>query len=275
MAVRWTPMMAIECTALVVLWLVIGAINRHYLWTAYLPGCALGLTLCSLQGYFEHAAGTTSHYGRLYNLLFFNDGYHVEHHRRPTLHWSKLQADSRRESRSSRWPPVLRWLEWLAIWRRPLNGLEAVVLYVPWLQRVVLRMHGRALSQGPRRCRRPRPHHRGGRRPLSTDRAAAASDLPPCHHYGDRRERRASRAREALLPDDVRAEQRVFDGRTTVDADLVVIPLAFVGDREAIYAHPPAPLVLVHDWIWRPRGRTLPISLFLLKRLNVIVRHAS
>ena len=274
-AVCWTPMMAIECTALVVLWLVIGASDRHYLWTAYLPGCALGLTLCSLQGYFEHATGTTSHYGRLYNLLFFNDGYHAEHHRRPTLHWSKLQADPRREPRSSRWPPVLRWLEWLAIWRRPLNGLEAVVLWVPWLQRLVLRLHGRALCKA----------------------LAAVGDLGRitvvggglfprtalllraiCPHATitviDANAAHLARAK-AFLPDDVRAEQGVFDGRTTVDADLVVIPLAFVGDREAIYTHPPAPLVLVHDWIWRPRGRTLPISLFLLKRLNVIVRHAS
>ena len=45
--------------------------------TVYLPGWALGLGLCFLQGHYEHAGGTTSHYGRLYNLLFFNDGYHV------------------------------------------------------------------------------------------------------------------------------------------------------------------------------------------------------
>lgn len=53
----------------------------------YLPGWALGLGLCWLQGYYEHASGTTSHYGRVYNFLFFNDGYHVEHHARPGQHW--------------------------------------------------------------------------------------------------------------------------------------------------------------------------------------------
>ena len=38
-------------------------------------------------------------------------------------------------------------------------------------------------------------------------------------------------------------------------ADLVVIPLAFRGDRTALYRRPPAPLLVVHDWLWRARGR--------------------
>ena len=44
--------------------------------------------------------------------------------------------------------------------------------------------------------------------------------------------------------------------QTTPDEpDLVVIPLAFVGDRESVlYRAPPAPRVLVHDWIWRRRA---------------------
>jgi len=274
LAVRWTARMAIECAMLVALWVVIGTVSPRYLWTAYLPGCALGLALCSLQGHFEHAGGTTSYYGRLYNLLFFNDGYHVEHHRRPTLHWTKLCVDASREAAPSRWPPILRWLESLAIWRGALNGLEQMVLYVPWLQRVVLRVHGRALRKA----------------------LAAVGDLSRIVVVGgglfprsalllravfphatitvvDASAAHLSRAR-ALLPPGVRIEHAVFDGRTTLDADLVVIPLAFVGDREAIYTHPPAPIVFVHDWIWRPRGRTHPISIFLLKRLNVIVRHA-
>jgi hypothetical protein len=35
---------------------------------------AAGLGLCQLHGYFEHARGTTSHYGRLYNTLFSTTG---------------------------------------------------------------------------------------------------------------------------------------------------------------------------------------------------------
>ena len=55
-------------------------------------------------------------------------------------------------------------------------------------------------------------------------------------------------------------------------ADLVVLPLAFDGDRDAIYAHPPAPVVVVHDWIWRRRGEGYVVSFLLLKRLNLVRR---
>ena len=52
--------------------------------------------------------------------------------------------------------------------------------------------------------------------------------------------------------------------------DLVVIPLAYVGDRAALYRRPPAPAVLVHDWLWRRRGESRVVSLLLLKRLNLV-----
>ena len=54
--------------------------------------------------------------------------------------------------------------------------------------------------------------------------------------------------------------------------DLLVIPLSFDGDRSALYAHPPAPLVIVHDWIWRKRGDSRIVSVALLKRVNLVHR---
>ena len=54
--------------------------------------------------------------------------------------------------------------------------------------------------------------------------------------------------------------------------DVLVIPLSFDGDRAALYAHPPAPIVLVHDWIWRKRGDSRIVSLALLKRVNLVRR---
>jgi len=54
--------------------------------------------------------------------------------------------------------------------------------------------------------------------------------------------------------------------------DLVVIPLAFDGDREALYVRPPARAVIVHDWIWRKRGVSCVVSVALLKRVNLICR---
>jgi hypothetical protein len=54
-------------------------------------------------------------------------------------------------------------------------------------------------------------------------------------------------------------------------ADLVAVPLAFRGDRAALYRRPPARLLAVHDWIWRVRGyRGVVVSWWLLKRLNLV-----
>jgi hypothetical protein len=56
------------------------------------------------------------------------------------------------------------------------------------------------------------------------------------------------------------------------DCDLTVIPLCLDGARAAVYRNPPSPAVLVHDWIWRRRGVGAPVSVALLKRLNLVRR---
>ncbi len=63
-----------------------------------------------------------------------------------------------------------------------------------------------------------------------------------------------------------------FEGRPPCDVDALVIPLALVGDRSAIYRDPPARFVFVHDWIWKRNRncRSEVISWLLLKRLNVV-----
>src|SRR5207247_492273 len=52
--------------------------------------------------------------------------------------------------------------------------------------------------------------------------------------------------------------------------DLLVIPLAYVGDRRAVYENPPARHVIVHDWIWRRCGKSEVVSELLLKRINLV-----
>jgi hypothetical protein len=69
--------------------------------------------------------------------------------------------------------------------------------------------------------------------------------------------------------DKVEFEHRRYAGEP-LDCDLAVIPLSFHGDREKLYRCPPAPAVLIHDWIWRPRGTGRVVSLWLLKRINNI-----
>jgi hypothetical protein len=69
-----------------------------------------------------------------------------------------------------------------------------------------------------------------------------------------------------------RLEHAAFDPAVSCDADLLVVPLAFDGDRGLVYDRPPTRAVLVHDWLWSPHGRSVVISWLLLKRLNLIVR---
>jgi hypothetical protein len=65
----------------------------------------------------------------------------------------------------------------------------------------------------------------------------------------------------------------VYDPDRHTGFDLVVIPLAYVGDRAGLYREPPAPFLLVHDWLWRRGGaRGTVVSVLLLKRLNLVIR---
>src|SRR5678816_995745 len=127
---RWTTQLATEIGLLLVVWVGLLIVAPSFFVTTYIPGLVMGLGLCALQGRYEHLGGTVSHYGRLYNWLFFNDGYHVEHHRRPALHWRELPRHREMRSLASRWPAVLRWLE---IWS--LTSLEKMVFKSKGLQR--------------------------------------------------------------------------------------------------------------------------------------------
>jgi hypothetical protein len=264
--VRLSGELLVQVVLVLALWAVIGVRSPRFLVFVYLPGYLAGLGLCALHGYYEHARGATSHYGTLYNFLFFNDGYHAEHHANPAVEWTRLPERREDGVRASSWPAPLRWIEDLS-----LDGLERLVLPSPALQRFVLRTHRRAFQ-------------------------GLAEALPPVERVaivGGGVFPRTALILEQLLPDAritiidrdlVNLEQaRAFLGRTDVQFlharysqslhapfDLLVIPLAFVGDRNAIYQRPPASAVLVHDWIWRRRGASRVVSPLLLKRLNLV-----
>ena len=64
----------------------------------------------SSLGRMEHRGGETagvSCYGTGYNWLWFNDGYHVEHHQGPGTHWTRLPAVRVNAKTSARPPRVL------------------------------------------------------------------------------------------------------------------------------------------------------------------------
>src|SRR6185295_12831694 len=62
------------------------------------------------------------------------------------------------------------------------------------------------------------------------------------------------RARGMLDADGIEFRHARFPPECPERFDLVVIPLSYAGDRGAVYDAPPAPAVIVHDWIWRKRG---------------------
>lgn len=88
----------------------------------FLPVFYIGWFLTYLSNYYEHYGATpenryadsTSYYGRWFNRLFCNEGYHQEHHLRPNIHWTKR--------------PQLYHL-----FRQQLDSTDRVILKVPHL----------------------------------------------------------------------------------------------------------------------------------------------
>jgi fatty acid desaturase len=324
--------LVIQASLVVACWSVLLSAAPLFFFSVYLPGWAAGLLLCGAHGYYEHAHGTTSHYGRLYNLLLFNDGYHVEHHAHPSAHWTRLPTYHDPRARVSRWPAPIRWLE-----GDGLILLERLALRSLALQRFLLRAHERAFRKlltrdgglegtAPRIAivggglfprtalvlRRILPHARltiidanlahlnaargwpiGGnvkfvherfpaRNPSGSEanstRPLVAQAFPPplvANSSELRRDLAEARSAKAGRPANGRVEGspqglRYVPIATSAPFDVVVLPLSFEGDRDALYDRPPARTVIVHDWLWRKRGVSGIVSVVLLKRLNLV-----
>jgi hypothetical protein len=255
----------LDFAAVLGLWVTLTALVPQFTLTVYLPGYLIGLGLCFLQGYYEHAQGTVSHYGRLYNLLFFNDGYHREHHAHPGRHWRELPKAQPIDVEASRYPAIFRWLECVN-----LCALERLVLRFSALQQFVLNRHRRALT---RLLTQLPPPHRigivgGGLFPRT---ALILRDLLPEAKLAliDLSTENLNIARQ-FVGDRVEYINQQFDPAQACNFDLLVIPLAFIGNRQMIYRQPQVPAVLVHDWLWRVRGTGTVVSWLLLKRLNLV-----
>ena len=99
-------------------------------WRAFLalvPFYYFGHCLSYLNGYYLHFGGKpdvplawgVSSYEKIYNRLWFNNGYHAEHHYRPRVHWTEMKplhaqlADQQRVAgtRVIRLPHALAFLE--------------------------------------------------------------------------------------------------------------------------------------------------------------------
>ena len=269
--VRLSTELALQIAVVSILWIALAVFAPAFFMLSYIPGYAGGLVLCALHGFYEHHHGTTSHYGRLYNLLFFNDGYHAEHHARPRVHWSRLPEHRATDARESRWPAPLRWLDTCG-----LNALERVVLHSRLLQRFVLHAHARAfqsvLPAVPGAVDRVAIVG-GGLFPRT---AIVLRRLIPNARITIIDANRAHLDRAQRFIGTTNAEfgfvHEWYRARPSQAYDLVVIPLSYVGNRRVLYDHPPAAAMIVHDWIWRKRGVSRIVALTLLKRVNLVVR---
>jgi hypothetical protein len=279
----------VEGGAILVVWGGLFAQSPRVFLTAYLPGYALGLLLCRLQGDMEHRHTRSptrgvSYYGRLYNWLWFNDGYHAEHHRFPSEHWTRLPARSGEcVVAESAWPPLLRWLER----PRPAPGaVQAGVL--GWLERLALRsrLTQRYLLWSHERAFRRLLSGRtqiicrvvvvgGGlfpRTALVLRRVLPRAELTII----DQSEESLVIAREFLGKQRLAAgglhfEHSAFSAQQADGHDVVVVPLAYVGDRRVLDQVSAGRPVLIHEWLWqRSSPRSTVISWLLLKRLSLL-----
>ena len=266
---RYSRTLVLESACVILLWSSLALLFPSFLLTCFLPGFLLAQLLCALQGHFEHARGTTSHYGWLYNRLFFNDGYHIEHHAQPTAHWRRLPALRHAQDKASTWPAVLRFMDGLV-----LNLCEYSLFWLPFLRRFVLRSHEDAVRKLlPKLQAVRRIGIVGGgifpRSALIFRKLLADTEIVII----DGNEQGIAMARR-FVDTSVKFIPAWFDPRAHDGFDLLVVPLALQGERSDFYERPPAPLVLVHDWIWNARGDSCVVSPLLLKRLNLIERRS-
>jgi fatty acid desaturase len=122
----------VETVVLFGFWVTLALVNWRYLVFFYLPSYYLGWVVSYAEGYLEHYdaqpgnpfANSVSSYHRLYNLFWFNNGYHQEHHWDPKVHWTRMN-----QLREQIWPQMT------ANHTRILTGPHMTGLFEDWWRR--------------------------------------------------------------------------------------------------------------------------------------------
>ena len=267
--VRLTRNGLVEMAGVSALFVGLSFFVPSFFFGTYLPAFGVGLFLCFVHGYFEHAHGVASHYGWLYNAVFFNDGYHAEHHRFPQLHWTGLRQRTLFSARQSRLPAILRWVDLIS-----LDSLERAILPFPVVRTWLLAAHERAFRVLPVGSSGGAPRRIGivggglfPRSALVLNRIFPDAELTIIESNAEH----IAIARHYPAKN-FNAICEWYDPKRHVDFDLIVFPLAFRGARDLIFQASRHSDVLVHDWIWNLRKPSRIISVFLLKRLSLISR---
>lgn len=93
------PLVWAEAAAMTAFAAFLAVMNPIYFLTFVIPVWFLGQAAALAENYLEHhraipgnrLTDSVSCYGSLYNFVWFNNGYHQEHHYRPTAHWTKVK----------------------------------------------------------------------------------------------------------------------------------------------------------------------------------------
>ncbi|MDB5449380.1 MAG: hypothetical protein JWQ46_436 [Phenylobacterium sp.] len=126
-----------EFWAMVALYALLLVLNWQFV-LLLAPFYYLGQCMSFLIAWFEHAgadpdqpiATGVSTYGRAYNLMFLNNGYHGEHHHRPKAHWTTMKA-VRAETQDAQRAAGVRTIRWA----HPLGFLDPAWRDVPTARR--------------------------------------------------------------------------------------------------------------------------------------------
>lgn len=89
----------VEVAALFLFWIGLIAVSPWGFFLFYVPVWYLGQASSYAENYLEHykaipgdrLTDSVSCYGALYNALWFNNGYHQEHHYLPYVHWTRIR----------------------------------------------------------------------------------------------------------------------------------------------------------------------------------------
>jgi hypothetical protein len=264
-SLRLSRSLVVETVLVVALWTTLLSLAPRFFLLTYFPGYLAGLALCAMHGYWEHAGGPpVSHYNSLYNLLCFNDGYHAEHHAAPGVHWTRLHQRKIEGARASSRSSLFRLIA------HPLEFLERIVLRSPRLQRFVVRKHREAFASLLPQLAPVRDATIVGGGLFPRTALILHALLPAARLTILEAEPRHIETARGLIDPGVAWRNAHFIPGERLDCDLTVVPLCLEGDRAAVYRQPPSPAVLVHDWIWRPRGTSVVVSWLLLKRINLV-----
>ncbi len=282
-----------EVVALFGLWVGMGVYATPLIYIVYFPGFLLGLGLCQIQGYFEHhlhgmtVPQGTSYYNPAYNFLFFNDGYHVEHHLMPNTHWSqhRRRIFNTGQNFNGAYPPILAWLDTLHLVLNKLQAyclihLENKIFRFPKLQYYVIASHKRAVAILMHRYQVPAPSKicvvGGGGFPRTV---LFLRELYPMAQITvvDKSLVNLNIAKKFLEAQNHSLTYIQFcNGISTsirlTHFDLVSIPLGFSGHKSSLLASPGThsnTVYLMHDWIWRMGERSARVSWWLFKRINL------